>query len=336
MSNNTIHEVAILGATGTVGQKAIALLSRDDRFKITQLIASEGRCGQRYGSVVDWREPFCKLDSSVADLTLMGFNEVTAPFVISALPAEVASIEEPKLAQRGLHVFSNASAFRMEPDTPLLIPQINRSHLNLVDRQKTPGKIITNPNCATVFLTCGLAPLLKLGTLEHLSVVTLQSTSGAGYPGVSSMDILGNLIPYIDGEEAKIVEETKKILGTPDNPASFSITVHVNRVPVLYGHTIAMHLYYREPVRSEAAREAFNQWNQSHPGLYVVHEDNTRPQPLRDITHDDHRVHIGRLKMGDKPNILGLIAMGNNLVLGAAGAAIANMKAFLTERGNSQ
>ncbi|OAI50124.1 aspartate-semialdehyde dehydrogenase [Opitutia bacterium SCGC AG-212-L18] len=335
-NKNTIHEVAILGATGTVGQKAIALLACEGRFKITQLVASEGRCGQRYGDAVDWREPLCTLDPRVADLRLIGFNEVTAPFVISALPTGVAFIEEPKLAQRGLHVFSNASAFRMEPSTPLLIPQINLAHLKLIERQKTPGKIVTNPNCATVFLSCGLAPLLKLGTLEHLSVVTLQSTSGAGYPGVSSMDILGNLIPYIQDEEEKIAEETKRILGTLDAGAQFSITTHVHRVPVLYGHTIAMHLYYREAVSVESAREQFDEWNKIYPGFYVIHEDNRRPQPLRDVTHDDHRVHIGRLKIGDKPNILGLIAMGNNLVLGAAGAAIANMKAFLTEREGSR
>lgn len=332
MNTNTINEIAILGATGTVGQKAIALLSRDDRFRIVQLVASEGRCGQRYGNVVDWREPLCSLDPRVADLTLIGLNEVTAPFVISALPSSVAREEEPKLAERGLHVFSNASAFRMEPNTPLLIPQINRSHLGLVERQKTSGKIITNPNCATVFLACGLAPLLEIGSLEHLSVVTLQSTSGAGYPGVSSMDIMGNLIPYIEGEEEKIIEETKKILGDIDVPAQFSVTVHAHRVAVPYGHTVAMHLYYRDPVSLEAAREQFNLWNQKCPGFYVVHKDNTRPQPLRDVRHDDHRVHIGRLKMGDCPNVLGLIAMGNNLVLGAAGPAIANMEAFLADR----
>lgn len=336
MKTNTIHEVAILGATGVVGQKAIALLSRDSRFKIVQLVASEGRCGQRYGNAVDWREPLCELDPRVADLTFIGFDQVTAPFIISALPSSVAEEQEPKLARRGLHVFSNASAFRMDADTPLLIPQINRSHLELIDRQKSPGKIITNPNCATVFLVCGLAPLLEIGILEHLSVVTLQSTSGAGYPGVSSMDILGNVIPYIPDEEEKIIEETKKILGDMIAPKNLSVTVHVHRVPVLYGHTIVMHLYYRDPVSLEAAREQFNRWNKKYPGFYVLHEENTRPQPLRDVTHDDHRVHIGRLKMGDRPNTLGLIAMGNNLVLGAAGAAIANMLAFLEERGGTR
>lgn len=334
MNTNIAYEVAILGATGTVGQKAIALLARNKRFKIVQLVASEGRCGQRYGDVVDWREPLGALDSQVADLTLIGFDQVTAPFIISALPSSVAEKEEPKLAQRGLHVFSNASSFRMDPNTPLLIPQINQDHLKLIDRQKTSGKIITNPNCATVFLAYGLAPLLEIGTLMHLSVVTLQSTSGAGYPGVSSMDIMGNLIPYINGEEEKIVEETKKILGDIDSPAEFSVTAHVQRVPVLYGHTVAMHLYYRDSISLEAAHEQFNRWNKKYPGLYIIHQDNTRPQPLRDVTHDDHRVHIGRLKMGDRPNVLGLIAMGNNLVLGAAGAAIANMEAFLMYRRN--
>lgn len=336
MNTNRIYEVAILGATGTVGQKAIALLTRSNRFKITQLVASEERHGQRYGNIVNWREPLDSLEPQIAELTLMGFDQVTAPLVISALPSSIAEKEEPKLAQRGLHVFSNASSFRMDPDTPLLIPQINLPHLRLIDRQDTAGKIITNPNCATVFLAFGIAPLLKIGTLEHISVVTLQSTSGAGYPGVSSMDILGNLIPYIHHEEEKIVEETKKILGGLDAPSQFSVTTHVHRVPVLYGHTVAMHLYYRESISIQAAQEQFNKWNRRYPGLYVIHEDNIRPQPLRDVKHDDHRVHIGRLKMGDRPNILGLIAMGNNLVLGAAGAAIANMDVFLSEREKQQ
>ncbi|MBP9674828.1 MAG: aspartate-semialdehyde dehydrogenase, partial [Bacteriovoracaceae bacterium] len=228
--------VAILGATGTVGQKMIALLENDPHFYVAEVAASEKSFGKKFSDIVRWREKTL-MPKSVGDLTLKDLKEVESNLVVSALPAEIALEIEPFLAEKGKLVFSNASAFRMHEKTPLLIPDINISHLELLKEQKTSGKIITNPNCSTVFLAMGLHPLLKLGNVQHVSVVTLQALSGAGYPGVASLDALNNIVPNIGGEEKKITEEVKKILGTTTTPANFTVTTHVHRVPIHHGHT---------------------------------------------------------------------------------------------------
>lgn len=318
--------VAILGATGPVGQKVISLLENHPRFYVAEVAASEGRVGKRYGEAVAWKNEY-PLPAAVAALTLRPLLEVESPYVISALPAEVAREVEPALAARGKIVSSNASAFRMEANVPLLIPEVNGEHLSLLSRQSGPGALVTNPNCSTVFLTSALRPLLDLGPIEHVSVVTMQALSGAGYPGVSSFDLLGNVIPHIGGEEAKIEEETKRILGSPDQPAPFSLTVHVHRVPVVHGHTIAAHVRFRQPVSAARAREAFLQWQERYPELIAFHEEIDRPQPARDLSPHEMRVHVGRLKQGGDPHVIGLISLGHNLVRGAAGAAVANLAA---------
>jgi aspartate-semialdehyde dehydrogenase len=328
----TKFPVAILGATGPVGQKVISLLENHPRFYVAEVAASEGRVGKRYGDVVAWKNEY-PLPRNVAELNLRPLLEVESPYVISALPAEVAREVEPALAARGRIVSSNASAFRMEANVPLLIPEVNGSHLSLLERQTGTGKIITNPNCSTVFLTSALRPLMDLGAFEHVSVVTMQALSGAGYPGVASFDLLGNVIPHIGGEEAKIEEETKRILGTPDTPAPFSLTVHVHRVPVVHGHTIAAHVRFRHPVSVERARAAFLDWQERRPELIRFHEEIDRPQPARDLSPHEMRVHVGRLKAGGDPHVIGLISLGHNLVRGAAGAAIANLAAALDHGG---
>jgi aspartate-semialdehyde dehydrogenase len=315
--------VAILGATGPVGQKIISMLEEHPRFEVAELAASDNRVGKPYGEVVAWKNEF-PLSARVAALRMLPMLEVQSRLVISALPADVAREVEPYLAARGAIVSSNASAFRMEKDVPLLIPEVNGTHLELLSRQSTPGRIVTNPNCSTVFLTSALAPLLELGEIEHVSVVTLQALSGAGYPGVSSFDLMGNVIPHIGGEEGKIQEETKRILGTPDQPKDFGVTVHVHRVPVVHGHTIALHARFREPVSVAEARESFLRWQEK--GLIKFHEEQDRPQPARDLHPHEMRVHVGRLKQGDDPRMIGLISLGHNLVRGAAGAAIANLE----------
>jgi aspartate-semialdehyde dehydrogenase len=314
--------VAVVGATGPVGQKVISLLENHDRFEVAELAASDNRVGKSYGDVVAWKNEF-PLSSRVAAMKMRPMLEIGARHVISALPAEVARDVEPVLAARGAIVSSNASAFRMESDVPLLIPEVNSAHLKLLNRQKTPGRILTNPNCSTVFLTSALAPLLELGQIEHVSVVTMQALSGAGYPGDSSFDLLGNVIPHIGGEEDKIQEETKRILGSPDRPQEFGVTVHVHRVPVVHGHTIALHARFREPVSVAAAKESILRWQEK--GLLTYHEEQDRPQPARDLHPHEMRVHVGRLKQGDDPRVIGLISLGHNLVRGAAGAAIANL-----------
>jgi aspartate-semialdehyde dehydrogenase len=255
-------------------------------------------------------------------------QNLQADFIVSCLPADIATNIEPMLAAQGKMVFSNASAFRMTPNVPLLVPEINYPHLFLLAKQSTPGKIITNPNCSAVGITLALAPLMALGEIEHVSVVTLQSISGAGYPGVASLDILGNTIPHIQGEAEKISEETKKILGGVQRPTNFAVTVNVNRVPVIYGHTAIIHVTFSNNVSPKQASEAYGAWHKTSPELFVLHHKDGRPQATKDLRHDDMRVHIGHLRQGDKPNILSLVSLTHNLVRGAAGAVIANMESY--------
>ncbi|RYZ99850.1 MAG: aspartate-semialdehyde dehydrogenase [Proteobacteria bacterium] len=317
--------VAILGATGPVGQKVISLLEDHPRFFVAELAASEGRAGKRYGDSVAWKNEY-PLPKRVADLLLRPMLEVQSECVISALPTEVALEIEPALSARGHLVSSNAAAFRMAKDVPLLIPEVNSSHLSLLKDQARAGRIVTNPNCSTVFLTSALRPF------EHVSVVTMQALSGAGYPGVASFDLLGNVIPHIGGEEAKIEEETKRILGTPTTPAPFDLTVHVHRVPVVHGHTIAAHVRFKKEVSVKKAREAFLAWQEREPNFLAFHEEIDRPQPARDLNPHEMRTHVGRLKQGGDPRVIGFISLGHNLVRGAAGAAIANLTAVLDQR----
>ena len=230
----------------------------------------------------------------------------------------------------GKIVCSNASAFRMHPQVPLIIPEVNRAHLSLLDHQVwDEGKILTNPNCSTVFLAGALAPLMALGEFEHISVVTMQALSGAGYPGVPAFDLLGNLIPHIGGEEEKIKLETKKILGSATHPLQVGVTVHVHRVPVVHGHTVATHVRFKSPMAAEAVLKQFQKVAAENENYIKVHTAQDRPQPLRDLNQHDMRIHLGRIKQGDHPNIVGFISMGHNLVRGAAGAAIAILEAYV-------
>ncbi len=328
--------VAILGATGVVGQKVIALLSQNQHFKITELVASNQRVGSTFGEVCEWREQLMPLSTDVASIKLIDINNVSTDLVISCLPPDIADKIEPCLAKQGRFVFSNASAFRMHSNVPLLIPEINLSHLSLMNAQHTTGKIITNPNCAATGIALGVAPLMKLGTIQHISAVTMQSISGAGYPGVPSLDILCNTIPHIPHEAKKINEEIKKILGSPDEPASFAVTTHVHRVPVTYGHTVTLHITFTHDIRPEWAQYVYSEWNSRYPDLFILYNKEGRPQCIKDLRHNDMRVHIGHICRGDMPNILGLVLLTHNLVRGAAGAVIANMEAFLNfQRGKT-
>jgi aspartate-semialdehyde dehydrogenase len=326
-------KVAVLGATGTVGQKMIRMLENHPTFEIAELAASERSAGKVYGEITKWREQD-DLPERIAAMTLKNLDEVTSPYAISSLPASVAREVEPALAGKGVNVVSNASALRMVKNVPLVIPEINAAHLSLLSEQGTSGKIVTNPNCSTVFLALGLAPLIDIAPIEHVNVVTLQALSGAGYPGVSSNDVIGNIIPFIGNEEDKIETEAKRILGAPHQHQDFSITCHVHRVPVLHGHTVATHVHFKTPVTPEEVEMAYAKWNKKNPGLFKVHTQDDRPQPLRDITNYDQRCHIGRIKQGGTPNIVGFVSQGHNLVRGAAGAALLNLELlhnFLSE-----
>lgn len=320
--------VAILGATGPVGQKAITLLQDHPRFYVAEVAASETSAGQIYGERVQWKNEV-ELPRDVAKMKIKKLTGIKSHYVISALPADIAREVEPELAKKGHIVCSNASAFRMHKDVPLLIPEINSEHLELLKKQKTSGKILTNPNCSTVFLAGPLAILKGIEAIEHVSVVTMQAVSGAGYPGVPSLDILGNLIPHIGGEEDKICNETKKILGAPGKPLDCGVTVHVHRVPIAHGHTVAAHVQFKKKVSQQQVMKALKKAEAKFPNFIKVHTADDRPQPLRDLNPHDMRIHVGRIKQGDRSDTVGFIALGHNLVRGAAGAAIAILEAYL-------
>ncbi|MCJ8344390.1 aspartate-semialdehyde dehydrogenase [bacterium] len=317
--------IALLGATGTVGQKFISLIHNHPKFELKYLVASQRNTGKKYQEAVSWRDE-SKLPDHIANMVLCDLEDIQCDYAISCLPADIANDWEPKLANLGIHVISNASSFRDHQDVPLVIPEINAQHFELVKQQNTPGKIITNPNCATVFLALALFPLIALSKIEHLDVVTLQAISGAGYPGVSAYDLLGNTIPNIGGEEDKIEKEALKIFG--DQLASTTIHSHVNRVPVLQGHSIILHVLFEDAVEIKQVEAKFKDFEKQYPGLYKIHSDSFHPQPLRDLHPQDQRTHIGRLKQGGTDNRIGLVSMGHNLVRGAAGAALLNLESF--------
>src|SRR5712692_9165448 len=237
-------DVGILGATGMVGQQFIALLATHPWFKVAWLGASERSAGKAYQDAAAWRLP-TPLPEGVAKLTVNAAAPGGAPqLVFSGLDSSVAGEIEAAFAQAGHFIISNSKNYRMEPDVPLLIPEVNADHLALLQIQAASrswkGRIVTNPNCSTVVLSMALAPLRQFG-LKSVVITTLQAISGAGYPGVPSWDILGNVIPFIDGEEHKIETETKKILGCLTDkrvaPHSVTISASTTRVAVQAGHT---------------------------------------------------------------------------------------------------
>ena len=333
--------VAILGATGAVGQKFIALLADHPWFEVTQLAASAERIGLRYGDTVRWRET-TPLPSAIAALTLT--TTEPAPGVrlaFSALDAAVAHDVEPRFAAAGVLVVSNASAFRMSDDVPLLIPEVNAGHLALLDLQRRnrgwTGGIVANPNCSTAALVTALAPLHHSFGLRRAVVATLQAASGAGYPGVPSLDLIDNVIPYIGGEEEKIEAECRKLLGEggdePIAEAGLIVSAMVHRVPVLDGHLISASLLFEQPVAPEDAMQVLQQFrgNDLVSGLpsspeRPVEVDRRNDRPQSRLDRDRGRgmtVTVGRVRHCPVHH-LRLVALGHNLIRGAAGAAIQN------------
>lgn len=324
----SITPVAIIGATGAVGQKLIRLIDAHPNFIISEVSASDHNVGKKYADATLWRES-TPLSKDIAHMTLLPPLELKTPIILSALPAKAAKVIELELVKKGHQVISNASAFRMKKDVPLLIPEINLDHLLLIESQRTTGCLITNPNCLAVFAALALKPLMKLGTIQHVSIVSLQAMSGAGYFGLSAYEIMNNIIPNIAGEEDKIETELLKILGTKEQPADFSITVHTNRIPILHGHTAVIHVRYEEKISLNDIHQVLADAKDQFPKAYQIHEDSFSPQPQLHITEIDHRAHIGRVKVGDQGHVVGLTVMGHNLVRGAAGAALLNLEAFL-------
>src|SRR5690606_5348930 len=228
--------VGILGATGAVGQKFVELLDGHPAFEVVALAASERSAGRPYREAANWIGSV-EMPARVAEMEVLPVepDALDCDFVFSGLDASVAGEVERRFAEAGVPVISNARNHRMDPAVPLLIPEVNPSHTALTARQETPGFIVTNPNCSTVGLVMALKPLADAFGVEAVHVVTMQALSGAGYPGVSSLDALANVVPFIGGEEEKLATEPLKLLGTLDGdtirPADITISAQCNRVP---------------------------------------------------------------------------------------------------------
>jgi len=333
-------EVGILGATGQVGQQFVALLANHPWFKVTWLGASERSAGKAYQDATAWRLA-ARLPDDVARLTVNNAAPGSAPqLMFSGLDSSVAGEIEGAFAEAGHLVVTNARNYRMERDVPLLIPEVNADHLGLLQCQGTrgwKGRIVTNPNCVVVVYAMALAPLRQFG-LKTSIITTLQAISGAGYPGVASWDILGNVIPFIGGgEEQKIETETPKILGTIGNGAvedhPLTISAAVTRVPVHNGHTASISVALEQKPDADAIVGAWNAFRgrpqelglPSAPAQPLVYRtEQNRPQPALDVDRDGGMtVSIGRLRRCPVLDYK-FVALGHNTIRGAAGAAILN------------
>jgi aspartate-semialdehyde dehydrogenase len=334
--------VGVLGATGAVGQTFIRLLADHPWFEVTAVAASERSAGKRYGDAAHWLGG--EMPRRVADLTVSICDPaaVPSPIVFSALDSDAAESVEAAFARGGKLVLSNARNYRMDADVPLLIPEVNPDHLELLPIQRAArnwsGAIITNSNCSTMVIALALAPLHQAFGVEQLFVTTLQALSGAGYPGVPSLDILGNIIPFIGGgEEEKIESEPLKILGTFERgavtPACMRVSAQVNRVAVEHGHTACMSVKLATKVTPDEAMGALRSWKGAISELalpsaparpVIVTMDRDRPQPRRDVSAGNGMsVVVGRVR-SDPILDLRLVAMGHNTIRGAAGASILN------------
>ena len=334
--------VAVLGATGAVGQTFIRLLEGHPWFRLAEVAASERSAGKPYGEAARWVGN-SDMPADIRTMTVRACDpaDVKSGIVFSALDSSVAAEVEAAFARAGRMVLSNAKNFRMEDDVPLVIPEVNADHLALLDVQRKKrgwsGAIVTNANCASIMAVMPLAPLHAAFGIDRLFIATMQAVSGAGYPGVPSLDILGNVVPYIKDEEPKIETEIQKMLGRHVDgrivPATMVISAHANRVPVENGHTVCLSIGFERRVTAADALEVLRAWRgdpaaqglpSSPDRALVVTDLPDRPQPRRDV--DAGRgmtVTVGRVR-DDALFDVKLVAMGHNTIRGAAGASVLN------------
>ena len=343
------RNVGILGATGMVGQRFIQLLADHPWFNITWIAASDRSAGKPYAEACKWKLD-TPLPARIAQMVLQpntpeACTSELPRIIFAALDADIARDLEPRFAAAGCAVISNSSAFRMTPDVPLVIPEVNADHLAVLEAQATRrtsgGYIVTNPNCSAIGLVLPLKPLEELFGIEKLFVTTMQAISGAGYPGVASLDILGNVVPYIKNEEEKLEEEVAKLLGTASTtafqPAPIAVSAHCNRVAVIDGHTECVSIKLRKPATRDQILAAWADFQPLHgKGLNGLHlpsaplfpveynADDTRPQPRLDLMRGHGMTTtVGRLRpcsLFDWKFTL----LSHNTIRGAAGAAILN------------
>ncbi len=341
--------VAVLGATGAVGQTFVRLLAGHPWFELAEVAASERSAGQRYGDVVRWLEGALPGEAASLEVLPCDPAAVRSRVVFSALDSTAAGGIEPLFAAAGALVFSNAKNFRMDADVPLVIPEVNASHLDVLgvqrERRGWSGGIVTNANCAATVAALAMAPLHAAFGIERAFVVTMQAVSGAGYPGVPSLDILGNVIPYIADEEPKIERELPKLLGRFEAgalvPAPLRVSAQANRVAVEHGHTVCLSLGFARRVTAEECVAAFTSWSvpdeirdlPSAPARALVLADGAdRPQPRRDAqTGAGMTVLVGRIRPDPILDVR-LVALGHNTIRGAAGGSLLNAE-LLAARG---
>ena len=337
--------VAVLGATGAVGQRFVSLLDRHPWFRVATLAASERSAGKRYAEAARWildtPIPDWARDMKVAPCRPGGESRLA----FSGLDSSVAGEIEEAFASAGVAVVSNSRNHRMAADVPLLVPEVNAEHVELIEDQRRRrsggGFIVTNPNCSTVGLVMACAPIHRRFGIRRLSVATLQAVSGAGYPGVPSADILDNVVPYIGDEEEKMETETLKILGELRQPAAIEVSAQCHRVHVSDGHTLAISMETREAATPEEVTEALRSFRSPLSGLglpslpeapIVVRDEPDRPQPRFDrMAGRGMVVSVGRVR---RCPVLGLkmVALVHNTIRGAAGVAILNAE-LLKARG---
>ncbi len=339
--------VGVLGATGMVGQHFVKFLRDHPWFEVVWVGASDRSAGRKYADATQWRLDGV-MPEAVAALTVEECKPGNAPrLVFSAMDASVATEIERAFAQAGHVVVSNSKNHRMEPDVPLLVPEINPDHLKLLPLQRRgrgwKGQIATNPNCSTVVLTMALAPLKPFG-ITRVIATTMQAISGAGYPGVASMDINANVIPFISGEEEKMQQETQKILGdfTGEGvrPLAAGVSAHCNRVPVLDGHMVTVSVELASKPSEQELVEAFGTFRgapqerglpSAPPRPVIYMREPARPQPRRDVERERGMAcFVGRLRPCAVLDWK-FVALGHNTVRGAAGAAALNAELMQSE-----
>ncbi len=345
MSSKPSFRVAVLGATGMVGQWLVHLLGHHPWFRVVTLTGSDRSVGRRYGEACRWllSAPMPEWAAPmVVQPTEPGFD---AEIVISALPSDIAREVEPRFAAAGYLVASNASAYRMAADVPLVMPDVNFDHLGLLPRQQEArgwsGALVTNPNCTTTAAVLPLKALMPYG-VRRVHLVSLQALSGAGYPGVSAMEIADNVLPHIPGEEGKLETEPRKLLGQLRDgmveEAPIRLSAQTNRVPTLDGHLVCLSVELEEPMGPEEAMKAMAGYRPPEEvsdlpsavtAPIVVRTEPDRPQPRLDrMTGGGMSVVVGRVQQCPVFT-LKFVALTHNTIRGAAGAAIFNAEAAL-------
>lgn len=334
--------VAVLGATGAVGQAFVRLLANHPWFELAEVAASERSAGRSYAEATRWIGDD-EIPAGVAQLTVLPCDprSVRSPITFSALDASVAGDAEAAFAKAGRAVLSNAKNYRMEPDVPLVIAEVNPDHLDVLETQRKnrnwSGAIVTNGNCAAIAAVLPLAPLHQRFGVKNVFLATMQAVSGAGYPGVASLDILGNVIPFIKDEEPKVEAEVRKFLGRREggriNDARMGISAHTNRVPVEHGHIVLMSVELENKADIAEVTRTIAQWRgaeeacglpSSPDQALLVVDEADRPQPRRDVNAGrGMTVTVGRVREDPLLDVK-LVALGHNIIRGAAGASVLN------------